>query len=121
MKTQAVSSPNFNGQLVYMTKKGEKIVGDGIETRLPRAYNFFKKAVADSLRNEPFDVFITRGDKPLNFKVKASDGQKSTDNILVRLIKKEYHNGDSDYYNNSNAIPIAIFKSIANFKKNVLG
>ena len=115
MKTQAIQNQNFNGQLIYVTKNGEKITGEGMRYRLPNVYRRCKKAITDSLRNESFDVFISRADKPLHFNIKASDGKQSTDNILVRLIKKKYYT-EADHYKNSEDFPKAVFKSIAEFK-----
>lgn len=116
MKTQAIQNQSFNGQLVYMTKSGEKITGERIRYRLPNVYRTFKRAVADSLRDEPFDVFISRADNPLHFNIKASDGNKSTDNILIKLIKKKNYT-EAYHYSNSDDMTKAVFKSIAEFKK----
>ena len=116
MKTQAIQNQNFNGQLIYVTKSGEKITGEGIRYRLPSLYNTSKKAVADLLRNEPFDLFISRADNPLHFNVKASDGKQSTDNILVKLIKNKYYT-EAYHYANSEELTDAIFKSMSEFKK----
>lgn len=115
MKTQAIQNQNFNGQLIYVTKNGEKITGEEMRYRLPNVYRTFKRAVANSLKDEPFDVFVSRADKPLHFNIYTSDGKQSTDNILVRLIKKKYYT-EADHYKNSEDFPKAVFKSIAEFK-----
>lgn len=119
MKTQSISNQNFNGQLVYLAKDGKKIVGEELRFHLPNVYRRSKKAIKDSLKEEPFDVFISRADNPLHFNIKASDGNKSTDNILVKLIKNKKYT-EVDHYQNSNDIPSAIFKSISDFKNSTL-
>lgn len=116
MKTQAISNQNFNGQAFYVTKTGEKIAGKEMELRLPSVYRTCKREVANILKDEPFDVFISRGDNPLHFNIKASDGEKSTDNNLVKLVKEEGYT-EVNHYKNPSSFKYAILNSIENFKK----
>lgn len=102
----------FNGKLGYLTKEGEKHFED-LQDKLPAIYKEFKKAVGDTLRDEPFDVFISTGESPLQFVIKATDGKHSTVPQVVQL----RDNGGKYYANDAN-IAIAIFKSISNFKRN---
>lgn len=112
-KIQNNSNTNFNGKLGYIAKDGETFFDD-IQGRLPVVYKEFKKAVQDSLRNEPFDVFISRGESPLDFVVKATNGKHSTRPQIVQL-----RDSGSQYYKNDASIAIAIFKSISDFKRNI--
>ena len=106
------SQTNFNGKLGYITKAGETHFED-LQDRLPAIYKEFKKAVSDTLRNEPFDVFIERGKEPLQFIVKATDGKHSTVPQVVQL-----KDSGEQYYKNDANLAIAIFRSISNFKRN---
>jgi len=112
MKTQSISNQNFNGQLIYVTKNGEKYTGD-IAQRLPNGYNYFIRNIQRILRDEPFDIFVSRGNTHRKFNVHASNGQKSTDPIGVEFIK----DSDSNGYKDISVLNTAIKYSIENFKK----
>ena len=118
MKTQQISLQNFNGSLVYITRNGEKHVSD-VQNRLPNIYRECRKAVEDSLRDEAFDVFISRGKNPLDFVVKATDGKNSTVPVTLKLKTKQFRESRPDYYENPEDFAAAIFKSIADFKKGI--
>jgi len=107
------SNINFNGKLGYLTEAGEKHFED-LQDRLPAIYKEFKKAVQDTLRDEPFDVFISKGEEPLQYMVKATDGKRSTKPHFVKL-----RDCGEKYYRNDAELAIAIFKSISNFKRNI--
>ena len=115
MLVNQVSNQNFNGNLVYVTKTGEKHIKDAYKL-LPKEMSFEKKRISDSLRNTPFDVYILRGKSPLNFKIKASDGKNETNTINVRLKTAKYSTTESKY-TNFNDLLVGIYKSIANFRK----
>ena len=106
------SQTNFNGKLGYITKAGETHFED-LQDRLPAIYKEFKKAVQDCLKDEPFDVFISKGETPLQYVVKATDGKHSTVPQVVQL--KDY---GKQFYRNDADLAIAIFRSISNFKRN---
>lgn len=110
MQIKSVTNQNFSGNLVYLAKTGEKYI-DNAYNALPKSMLDAKKSIGDALRDEPFDVFISRGKLNRSFKVNASDGNKTTDSISVRLTS------DKETNDNELKLPVAIFKSIANFKK----
>lgn len=104
-------NPNFNGRLGYAAKNGEKYF-DNVKNHLPHVYEEFRKAVQDTLRDEPFDVFISRDQTPLHFNIQTTDGKLKTYPQKVILNPKEKY-----YYNNDEDLAIAIFRSISDFKK----
>lgn len=105
------SNMNFNGKLGYISKTGDRHFED-LQQRLPDIYKAFKKVVQNTLKDEPFDVFISQGKTPLQYIVKATDGVNSTTPQVVQL--RDY---GRQYYRNDADLAIAIYKSISNFRK----
>ena len=117
MRTQPISKTNFEaGKLVYITKNSEKYT-ENISNRLPKVYREYKKSINEALKKEPFDVLITRGENPLEFVVKASDGKSVTSPQVVRLKVNQSWERGNEYYENGEDFASAIFSSITNFKK----
>ena len=120
MKTDRISHQNFNGKLIYVSNDGIRHF-NGIEKRLPYAYCEYRNLLKEALAREPFDVFISRGERPLLFKIKASGGkglETITREVELKPVKENLYRV-SEYYENVDDIENAIYDSIEDYNMGI--
>lgn len=116
MRINEISSQNFNGKLIYVSKDGKKHVSS-LSRRLPHSYQSFKNSVKELLIAEPFDVFISRGKTPLHFNIQTAQADIKTTPRVVELIPNDLKiYSPTSYYKNVEDLENSIYKSIDDFK-----
>lgn len=115
MKIQQISKQNFQGRIIYLAKNGQKHI-ENIQKKLPYMYNESQVWIEKLIEKEPFDIYISRGEKPLHFNIWATDGKIATQKELVKLEMKNYHpRRHNDYYNNPDDFTDAFYSSIRDY------
>ena len=126
MKTISSANISFNnkyyyqgGSLIYRTKTGE--IGKGaVSDHLPREFKDFIYDIDKKLKQEPFNVSISRGEHWRDFIVQAETPYDTkTKPILVKIKSIANSFNWKDQHSNIDELVDAVYKSI-NDMKNIL-